>query len=105
MATATTKQCSRCGASDHLAAECKKPFTRPLCSHCNRLGHMTTDCPQLRRCLFCNTAGHLARNCPEKIAKASMKVAEVSSASSASSLAMPKVKANGTQVADQMSAR
>merc|ERR1712241_1526177 len=43
-----------------------KSFMRPLCSHCNRFGHVKASCPQLRRCNHCGSLAHLARDCPEK---------------------------------------
>ena len=52
----------------HAVADCKKPFMKPLCSECNRLGHVKADCPLARRCLHCGEKGHIARDCPKKVA-------------------------------------
>lgn len=41
--------CARCGAADHRAAHCVRPFLRTLCRHCDRMGHSETSCPQKRR--------------------------------------------------------
>jgi hypothetical protein len=91
------QQCSRCGSKDHGTATCTKPFMRPLCSHCNRLGHLAGDCVvkrrqeresacqqreadmQKKRCHYCNEVGHLARQCPRRADDA----VSVSSASTA----------------------
>merc|ERR1719445_766066 len=43
------KVCSRCGETDHHAAECKrKTFLRPTCTLCQRVGHQRDTCPQKR---------------------------------------------------------
>merc|ERR1719510_2105448 len=41
--------CSRCGSTCHNTTSCSAPFLRALCSHCNRMGHLASDCPQKRR--------------------------------------------------------
>jgi len=46
---ATVACCSRCGARSHRAASCPKPFFRPECRGCGRLGHAELLCPQKQR--------------------------------------------------------
>jgi len=43
------QQCTRCGSTEHGTANCTKPFLRPVCSHCNRAGHLASDCFVKRR--------------------------------------------------------
>eukprot|EP00747_Dinoflagellata_sp_TGD_P161899 gnl/TRDRNA2_/TRDRNA2_178902_c0_seq1.p1 gnl/TRDRNA2_/TRDRNA2_178902_c0~~gnl/TRDRNA2_/TRDRNA2_178902_c0_seq1.p1 ORF type:complete len:199 (-),score=42.34 gnl/TRDRNA2_/TRDRNA2_178902_c0_seq1:128-652(-) len=49
MSSSTVVKCSRCGAADHVAVNCRKPFLREFCAFCNRPGHVAASCPQKRR--------------------------------------------------------
>ncbi|CAL1156084.1 unnamed protein product [Cladocopium goreaui] len=46
-------------------------ITLPVCSRCERSGHVAANCPKsfFKVCAYCKEVGHVAKSCPKALAK------------------------------------